>query len=122
MPSSRANMIWISSSLRGRLPMWVVRKRWWVAIAILALVGNTSPRGSRRRTPRGRAKRLSCAPQAMADMKFPLLPTTVVGSYPQPDWLIDREALLAHTPPRVRMREVWRGRGRLLQAGAGHRG
>jgi len=52
----------------------------------------------------------------MADMKFPLLPTTVVGSYPQPDWLIDREALLAHTPPRVRMREVWRVDERFLEA------
>lgn len=36
-----------------------------------------------------------------------LLPTTVVGSYPQPDWLIDR-ALLGTTVPRVRMPEVWR--------------
>jgi len=37
-----------------------------------------------------------------------LLPTTVVGSYPQPDWLIDRELLAGNTPPRVRMRELWR--------------
>ena len=36
-----------------------------------------------------------------------LLPTTVVGSYPQPDWLIDRE-LLGTLVPRVRMPEVWR--------------
>ena len=36
-----------------------------------------------------------------------LLPTTVVGSYPQPDWLIDRERL-GTTVPRVRMPEVWR--------------
>src|SRR5579871_4340439 len=36
-----------------------------------------------------------------------LLPTTVVGSYPQPDWLIDR-ALLSKTVPRVRMKEIWR--------------
>jgi 5-methyltetrahydropteroyltriglutamate--homocysteine methyltransferase len=36
-----------------------------------------------------------------------LLPTTVVGSYPQPDWLIDR-ARLGVTVPRVRMPEVWR--------------
>jgi 5-methyltetrahydropteroyltriglutamate--homocysteine methyltransferase len=36
------------------------------------------------------------------------LPTTVVGSYPQPDWLIDREKLRARLPPRVRAREVWR--------------
>ena len=32
---------------------------------------------------------------------LPLLPTTVVGSYPQPDWLIDRERL-AHAVPRVK--------------------
>jgi 5-methyltetrahydropteroyltriglutamate--homocysteine methyltransferase len=36
-----------------------------------------------------------------------LLPTTVVGSYPQPDWLVDR-AMLMDTVPRVRMRELWR--------------
>src|SRR5262245_55903849 len=36
-----------------------------------------------------------------------LLPVTVVGSYPQPDWLIDRE-MLAQGVPRVRMRELWR--------------
>jgi len=37
-----------------------------------------------------------------------LLPTTVVGSYPQPDWLVDREKLLTRLPPRVRARDVWR--------------
>jgi 5-methyltetrahydropteroyltriglutamate--homocysteine methyltransferase len=37
-----------------------------------------------------------------------LLPTTVVGSYPQPDWLIDRAALGSRLPPRVRAREIWR--------------
>ena len=37
-----------------------------------------------------------------------LIPTTLVGSYPQPDWLVDREALLASGPPRVRMNNVWR--------------
>ena len=37
-----------------------------------------------------------------------LLPTTLVGSYPQPEWLIDRPMLTANTPPRVRMRELWR--------------
>ena len=36
------------------------------------------------------------------------LPTSLVGSYPQPDWLIDREALQAHVPARVRARELWR--------------
>jgi 5-methyltetrahydropteroyltriglutamate--homocysteine methyltransferase len=34
--------------------------------------------------------------------------TTVVGSYPQPDWLVDRERLQATGVPRVRLREVWR--------------
>jgi 5-methyltetrahydropteroyltriglutamate--homocysteine methyltransferase len=33
--------------------------------------------------------------------------TTVVGSYPQPDWLVDR-ALLSKGVPRVRQREIWR--------------
>src|SRR6202007_2091102 len=38
----------------------------------------------------------------------PLLATTLVGSYPQPDWLIDRGKLLKQMPPRVRARELWR--------------
>lgn len=37
----------------------------------------------------------------------PLL-TTVVGSYPQPEWLIDRKALGSRLPPRVRAMELWR--------------
>lgn len=37
-----------------------------------------------------------------------LIPTTLVGSYPQPDWLVDKSVLLGSGPPRVRMREVWR--------------
>jgi 5-methyltetrahydropteroyltriglutamate--homocysteine methyltransferase len=36
------------------------------------------------------------------------LVTTVVGSYPQPDWLIDRGRLGERLPPRVRARELWR--------------
>jgi 5-methyltetrahydropteroyltriglutamate--homocysteine methyltransferase len=36
-----------------------------------------------------------------------LLPTTVVGSYPQPDWLVDRE-MLSKSVPRTRMTEMWR--------------
>jgi 5-methyltetrahydropteroyltriglutamate--homocysteine methyltransferase len=36
-----------------------------------------------------------------------LLPTTVVGSYPQPDWLVNRE-VLSKVVPRIRMREIWR--------------
>src|SRR4051812_32915373 len=37
-----------------------------------------------------------------------LFPTTLVGSYPQPDWLIDRASLSKQTPPRVRAKELWR--------------
>src|SRR5688572_22799130 len=37
-----------------------------------------------------------------------LLPTSLVGSYAQPDWLIDREKLAGRFPPRTRMRELWR--------------
>jgi 5-methyltetrahydropteroyltriglutamate--homocysteine methyltransferase len=39
---------------------------------------------------------------------LPLIPTTLVGSYPQPDWLIDRDRLLDTLPARVRMKELWR--------------
>jgi 5-methyltetrahydropteroyltriglutamate--homocysteine methyltransferase len=39
---------------------------------------------------------------------LPLIPTTLVGSYPQPDWLIDRDRLLSSLPPRVRAKELWR--------------
>jgi 5-methyltetrahydropteroyltriglutamate--homocysteine methyltransferase len=38
----------------------------------------------------------------------PMLATTLIGSYPQPDWLIDRDRLLESLPPRVRARELWR--------------
>jgi 5-methyltetrahydropteroyltriglutamate--homocysteine methyltransferase len=37
-----------------------------------------------------------------------LLPTSLVGSYAQPDWLIDRKKLAGRFPPRVRARELWR--------------
>ena len=37
-----------------------------------------------------------------------LFPTTLVGSYPQPEWLIDRKKLGGRFPPRVRARELWR--------------
>ena len=43
-------------------------------------------------------------------MAYPshLIPTTVVGSYPQPDWLVDREALRRRRVPRVHAPELWR--------------
>ena len=46
---------------------------------------------------------------------LPPLPTTVVGSLPQPDWLIDRDRLGHQFPPRVRARELWRIPPELLQ-------
>jgi 5-methyltetrahydropteroyltriglutamate--homocysteine methyltransferase len=39
---------------------------------------------------------------------LPLLPTSLVGSYAQPEWLIDRARLAGRFPPRVRARELWR--------------
>jgi 5-methyltetrahydropteroyltriglutamate--homocysteine methyltransferase len=41
-------------------------------------------------------------------MPLPLLPTTLVGSYAQPDWLLDRKNLAGRFPPRVRAKELWR--------------
>jgi 5-methyltetrahydropteroyltriglutamate--homocysteine methyltransferase len=49
-------------------------------------------------------------------MPYPqhLLPTTVVGSYPQPEWLVDPATLLRVRVPRVRAPEIWRFQGELL--------
>ena len=44
-----------------------------------------------------------------------LFPTTLVGSYPQPEWLIDRQRLAGRFPPRVRVLELWRVPSPLLQ-------
>jgi 5-methyltetrahydropteroyltriglutamate--homocysteine methyltransferase len=43
-------------------------------------------------------------------MTYPthLIPTTVVGSYPQPDWLVDRSTLTHHGVPRVAAHDIWR--------------
>jgi 5-methyltetrahydropteroyltriglutamate--homocysteine methyltransferase len=52
---------------------------------------------------------LAAEGQAAHHRTFPMLfPTTLVGSYPQPDWLIDRAKLAGRFPPRVRARELWR--------------
>jgi 5-methyltetrahydropteroyltriglutamate--homocysteine methyltransferase len=42
--------------------------------------------------------------------RLPPFSTSIVGSYPQPEWLIDREKLAGRFPPRVRARELWRVR------------
>jgi 5-methyltetrahydropteroyltriglutamate--homocysteine methyltransferase len=44
-----------------------------------------------------------------------LLPTTLVGSYPQPDWLIDRRRLTDMVPPRAHAPELWRVEPSLLE-------
>ncbi len=44
-----------------------------------------------------------------------LLPTSLVGSYPQPDWLVDRANLRGRFPPRVRAKELWRIDPRFLE-------
>jgi 5-methyltetrahydropteroyltriglutamate--homocysteine methyltransferase len=48
-------------------------------------------------------------------VSLPPLPTMIVGSLPQPDWLIDRERLGHQFPPRVRASELWRIPAPLLQ-------
>jgi 5-methyltetrahydropteroyltriglutamate--homocysteine methyltransferase len=48
-------------------------------------------------------------------LRTQLLPTTLVGSYPQPDWLIDRARLAGRFPPRVRAAELWRVSADLLE-------
>ncbi len=46
---------------------------------------------------------------------LPLLPTSLVGSYAQPDWLIDRSQLASRLPPRIRAKELWRVAPDLLE-------
>jgi 5-methyltetrahydropteroyltriglutamate--homocysteine methyltransferase len=46
---------------------------------------------------------------------LPILPTSLVGSYAQPDWLIDRAKLAGRFPPRVRAKELWRVEPEYLQ-------
>src|SRR3954471_21558000 len=46
---------------------------------------------------------------------LPILPTTIVGSLPQPEWLIDRGRLSEISPPRLRMRDLWRVDERWLE-------
>jgi 5-methyltetrahydropteroyltriglutamate--homocysteine methyltransferase len=54
-------------------------------------------------------------PRLARPVSLPLLPTTAVGSYPQPNWLIDRDRLGSRLPPRVRARELWRVAPELLE-------
>jgi 5-methyltetrahydropteroyltriglutamate--homocysteine methyltransferase len=52
----------------------------------------------------------------VSDSATGLLLTTVVGSYPQPEWLVDRSRLGSRLPPRTRARELWRLPPELLEA------
>ena len=65
-----------------------------------------------RRSSRRIDARLALAPRfALArphPMMPPLLATTVVGSYPQPEWLVDRELLRSRLVPRLAASEIWR--------------
>jgi 5-methyltetrahydropteroyltriglutamate--homocysteine methyltransferase len=56
----------------------------------------------------GRTAKSAAVRQHVGALARAALVTTVVGSYPQPDWLIDRERLGERLPPRVRARELWR--------------
>src|SRR5256884_4989278 len=69
-----------------------------------------APRSSRVRSGRRGAGSQSFPLEAQINLAAVarLLPTTVVGSYPQPDWLVDRQMLGSRLPPRVRAREIWR--------------
>src|ERR1051325_8185040 len=62
-----------------------------------------------------RDRRSSCRASPSRSARLANLVTTVVGSYPQPDWLIDRERLGDRWPPRVRARELWRVDERFLE-------
>ena len=68
-------------------------------------------KGARRRRPHRGRPRVGGAPVLLKGVPMPLpthlLPTTVVGSYPQPDWLVNRE-MLSKVVPRTRMSEIWR--------------
>jgi 5-methyltetrahydropteroyltriglutamate--homocysteine methyltransferase len=52
-------------------------------------------------------RRINQKAERIVKLPTHLLPTTVVGSYPQPDWLVDR-AMLSKSVPRTRMQAMWR--------------
>ena len=56
-----------------------------------------------------RPRRARCTVWAWRHAPIPTaVPTSLVGCYAQPDWLIDRERLRGRFPPRVRATELWR--------------
>src|SRR5919197_6191457 len=74
------------------------------ASACYAILSGTKPPPAPRARPR--ADRSNNKKEDAMNLPKHLLPTTVVGSYPQPDWLVDR-AMLSKSVPRVRM-DIWR--------------
>ena len=66
---------------------------------VAVVLGARTPRSV---TERGRRE------QHAGQTPRPMIRTSLVGSYAQPDWLIDREKLRGRFPPRVRARELWR--------------
>src|SRR5450432_1179557 len=83
----------------------------------------TAPMCSKKAVSWPKANRRHCwrAPKSSAPISAPkrieylnrrhktmLFPTTIVGSFPQPEWLIDRAKLAGRFPPRVRAKELWR--------------
>ena len=68
--------------------------------------GRARAQGKRRAREGGRHQAPVAADRG-ADMAETLLQTTVVGSYPQPDWLVNR-AMLSKVVPRTRLKEIWR--------------
>lgn len=63
-----------------------------------------------------RGPRVSTSASGPAAGSSDRLTTAVVGSYPQPDWLIDRRSLLSKGPPRLREASLWRLSGAELEA------
>ena len=61
-----------------------------------------------RRWPNAACADLRGSPTTLRRTTQMLFPTTLVGSYPQPEWLIDRKKLAGRFPPRVRAKELWR--------------
>src|SRR5216684_1965290 len=93
--SSRAQAV--ASRARSRRGPAVCLRRWW------GIRGQT--RRTRRRSSGGGS---SSDSTKVGTMTGALLLTTVVGSYPQPDWLVDRAMLGSRLPPRTRALEIWR--------------
>src|SRR6185503_1697708 len=84
---------------RSRLPTWSARN------GGRAAMDRSSARIVRRTA--GVVKPSRVVSSRAMSQKLPLLPTTVVGSYPQPEWLIDRSVLLGSTVARVGLPKLW---------------